>query len=234
MTDYYYPINLNLHSKKCVVVGGGKVAERKIIGLLECKAKVTVISPKLTPRLEELLNKKKINYVSRTYRKGDLTRCESPNPAQDKPGLSNKVRLVIASTDNSKVNRQVWEEARKLGILVNVVSAPKLSDFTLPGVLRRGSLMVTVSTSGKSPALSRRLRFELEKVLGEEYETFTELLGAVRKKFRNLSPANRRRIYTAVATSKIPKLLRSKKYNEAEKEFKKITGRSFDEIGFKF
>ncbi|HEX3037056.1 MAG TPA: bifunctional precorrin-2 dehydrogenase/sirohydrochlorin ferrochelatase [Thermodesulfobacteriota bacterium] len=229
----YYPLNLNLRGKKCIVVGGGKVAERKIIGLLDCKADVTVISPKLTPKLEELVNKNKISYVSRNYRQGDLACSESLSPAQDKLSLSNRAYLVIASTDNRKVNRQVGEEAGRLGILVNVVSAPKHSDFTVPGVLRRGSLMVTVSTSGKSPAFSRRLRLELEKTLGEEYEIFTELLGAVRKKFRSLPPEKRRRIHTEVATSEIPELLRSKKYNEAEEEFKKITGHSFDEIGFK-
>lgn len=229
----YYPLNLNLCGKKCIVVGGGKVAERKVIGLLGCKADVTVISPKLTPKLEELSNKKKINCVSRTYRKGDLTCSGSLSPTQDWLGPSNRVHLVITSTDNSKVNRQVWEEARKLGILVNVASAPKLSDFTVPAVLRHRSLMVTISTGGKSPALSRRLRFELEKAIGEEYGIFAELLGAVRKKFRSLPPANRRRVYTEVAMSEIPGLLRNKRYDKAEKEFKKITGRSFDEIGFK-
>jgi precorrin-2 dehydrogenase/sirohydrochlorin ferrochelatase len=229
----HYPLNLNLRGKKCIVVGGGKVAERKITGLLECKADVTVISPKLNPKLEELLNKKKINYISRAYRKGDLTRAESLSTAQNKPNRSKRAYLVIASTDNSKVNRQVWEEARKLGILVNVVSAPKLSDFTVPAVLRRRSLMVTISTGGRSPALSRRLRRELEKTIGEEYAIFAELLGAARKKFGSLPPVDRRHIYTEVATSEIPELLRNKRYNKAEKEFKKITGCSFSEIGFK-
>lgn len=212
----YYPVNLDLRRKKCVVVGGGKVAERKTSGLIECSADVTVISPALTPKLQELSNRKKINHISRSYEPGDLEGAY----------------LAIASTDNRRVNRNVAEEAKKLGIPVNVVSSPKLSDFTVPGILRRGSLMVTVSTSGNSPALSRRLRVELENIFGKEYEIFTELLGAVRKKFRAASPQRRRHIYTGVAESKIPELLKSEKYREAEEELKKITGLGFDDIGF--
>jgi precorrin-2 dehydrogenase/sirohydrochlorin ferrochelatase len=220
----YYPLNLSLRGKKCVVVGGGKVAERRILGLLECGANVAVISPTLTPKLKALLEKREITYLPRGYKPGDLV-----YPGDDR---REKAYLVIASTDNHKVNRRVGEEAKSLGILVNVVSEPKLSDFTVPSVLRRGKLTVTISTSGDSPALSRRLRLELEKILGEEYEVFTELLGVVRKKLRTLSAGKRRRMYTQVATSSIPELLRDKKYEKAEEELKKITGLGFDEINY--
>jgi precorrin-2 dehydrogenase/sirohydrochlorin ferrochelatase len=212
----YYPINLNLKGKKCVIVGGGKVAERKVLGLLECGADITVISPWLTPCLQELWDKKKISYVPRAYN----------------PRYLKGAHLVVASTDNARVNRQVGERAKRLGILVNIVSAPRLSDFTVPSIIRRGDFMVTISTGGKSPALSRRLRLELENTLGKEYEIFTEILGAIRRKLRAISPEKRGLMYTGVAMSNIPKLLREKKYKRAEKELKRITGLGFDEIKF--
>jgi len=212
----YYPVNLNLEGKRCIVLGGGEVAERRVLGLLECGAGVTVISPRLTSKLRELSDKGNIHHIERPYRSGDLKGAH----------------LVFASTNNRKVNRQIGEEAKAFGILVNIVSAPNLSDFIVPGVLRQGDFMVTISTSGKSPALSRRLRIELESILGEEYEVFTEILGAIRERFRTFSPEERKRIYVEVAMSNIPKLLREKRLNEAERELKRITGLGFDEIGF--
>jgi len=209
-----YPVNLNLEGKKCIVVGGGKVAQRKVFGLIECGAELVVISPKLVPKLRELSDKGVIQYINRSYRRGDLKRAQ----------------LVVASTNSTSVNRQVAKEASELGILVNVVSAPGISDFTVPGVLRRGEFTITVSTSGNSPALSRRLRVELESVFGEEYEVFTQILGKIRKKFQNISPDYRKLVYTQVAMSGIPMLLREKRVKEAEKELKRITGLGFEEI----
>jgi precorrin-2 dehydrogenase/sirohydrochlorin ferrochelatase len=209
-----YPVNLNLGGKKCVVVGGGRVAERKVLGLLECRADVNVISLQLVPALKELSDKRVIKYIKRAYKPGDVRGAY----------------LAVASTNSRKVNRQIGEEARRLGILVNVVSAPGLSDFTVPGVLRRGEFMLTVSTSGKSPALSRRLSVELENAFGEEYEAFTEILGRIRKKFRDISAEKRKHIYTQVAMSSIPRLLREKRVKKAEMEFKRITGLDFNEI----
>ncbi|MGH7807147.1 MAG: precorrin-2 dehydrogenase/sirohydrochlorin ferrochelatase family protein [Thermodesulfobacteriota bacterium] len=209
-----YPVNLDVERRKCVVVGGGKVAEKKVLGLLECGADVSVISPQLVANLKELSDKRVIKYLKRAYKPGDLKGAY----------------LVVASTNSHKVNRRVGEEARRLGILVNVVSAPSLSDFSVPAVLRRGEFMLTVSTSGKSPALSRRLRMELEDAFGDEYDAFTEILGRIRKRFRDISPENRKRIYTQVAMSSIPLLLREKRLKEAERELKRITGLDFNEI----
>lgn len=209
-----YPVNLNLEGKKCVVVGGGRVAERKVLELLECGAEVTLISPQLVPKLRELSNKRVIQYIKRAYKPGDLKGAY----------------LAIASTNSQGVNRHVGEEARMLGILANIVSSVGLSDFTVPGVLRRGEFMLTVSTSGRSPALSRRLRTELENTFGEEYEVFTAILGDLRKQLRNLSAVERKRLYLEVAMSNIPKLLRVGRLNDAEKELKRITGLGFNEI----
>src|SRR3990172_5423279 len=157
----YYPINLDLKGKKCLVVGGGRVAERRVISLLECEADVIVISPRVTPKLERLSVNKKITYKARSYKSSDLRGAY----------------LIIASTDIQKLNRHIGERARKLGALVNIVSEPKLSDFIVPSVLRRGNLLLAISTSGTSPALSKRLRSNLETILGKEYEIFTNIMG---------------------------------------------------------
>jgi precorrin-2 dehydrogenase/sirohydrochlorin ferrochelatase len=212
----YYPVNLNLRGKKCVVIGGGRVAERRVLGLIECGAKVAVISPRLTPKLRELSKKNKIRYIERPYRPRDLKGAH----------------LAVASTDNQGVNRRVYREAKRLGILVNVVSAPLLSDFTAPSVVRRGDLMITISTAGKSPGLSRRLRMDLEKIFGEEYEVFTEILGRVRRTCSHLPYGERGRLYREVAMSNIPALLREGRFKSAEKRLKKITGLGFDDIAF--
>ncbi len=212
----YFPINLDLKGKKCLVIGGGRVSERRALSLLECEAQVTIISPRITPRLKSLLAKGKINYKGRAYKPEDVRGAY----------------LVIASTDNHKLNRQIGNQAKKVGALANIVSDPGLSDFTVPGILRRGDLLVTISTSGASPALSKRLKIELENILGKEYEIFTDILRGIRIKLLSLPVQKRRHIYSQVAMSGIPKLLREKKYKRAERELMKITGLSFNDIVF--
>ncbi len=210
----YFPINLDLKGKKCLVIGGGRVSERRALSLLECEAQVTIISPRITPRLKSLLVKGKINYKRRAYKPEDVRGAY----------------LVIASTDNHKLNRQIGNQAKKVGALANIVSDPSLSDFTVPGILRRGDLLVTISTSGASPALSKRLKIELENILGKEYEIFTDILRGIRIELLSLPVQKRRHIYSQVAMSGIPKLLREKKYKRAERELMKITGLSFNDI----
>lgn len=212
----YYPVNLNLEGKRCIVVGGGSVAERRVLGLIECRASVTVISPKLTHRLRELSDSGAIRHIERPYRSGDLKGAY----------------LVLVSTNKRRINRKIGEEARAFGILANIATAPSLSDFTLPSVIRQGDFMVTLSTGGKSPALSRRLRIELEGIFGEEYGVFTEILWAIRERFRKHPPEERKRIYVELAMSTIPRLLREKRLGDAEAELKRITGLGFSEIGF--
>jgi precorrin-2 dehydrogenase/sirohydrochlorin ferrochelatase len=210
----YFPINLDLKGKKCLVVGGGRVAERRVLSLLECEADVTIISPRITPSLEKLSDMRKINHKERAYKPGDIRGAY----------------IVIASTDNQNLNRQIGDHAKKVGALVNIVSEPGLSDFTVPGILRRGDLLVTISTSGASPTLSKRLKAELENILGKEYEIFTSILRGVRTKFLSLPVRKRRLIYSQVAMSEIPKLLREKRYKKAERELMKITGLTFNDI----
>ena len=160
----YYPIMLNLQGKKCVVVGGGHVALRKVKMLLDCGADITVISPKPHLGMAKLFEKKAIRLFHRDYKVGDLM----------------DATLAVASTDVREINRTVAHEAKRLGILVNVVDDPRLSSFILPSFFRRGNLTIAVSSAGTSPALARKIRSNLEKSLGKEYATLLSLISEVR------------------------------------------------------
>ena len=166
----YYPVFLEMKDRPCVVVGGGAVAERKVEGLLAAGARVTVISPELTPALAALKKEGRLRHIARPYRKGDLDGCE----------------MAVAATDDGAVNAQVAREGRPASgrIWVNAVDDPPNCDFILPSVIRRGDIVIAVSTGGASPALARRLREELEAFLSEDYGPLAELLQEVRQELR--------------------------------------------------
>lgn len=142
----YYPVFLRLEGRRCVVVGGGVVAQGKVAGLLECGASVAVVSPDLTPALAQLAREGRIAWEARPYRRGDLAGAF----------------LAIAATDEPGVNQEVAREAEERGVLLNVVDVPSLCTFIAPAVVRRGPVTVAISTGGLSPALARRLRRAME------------------------------------------------------------------------
>jgi siroheme synthase-like protein len=162
-TDYY-PIFFNLRSKTGVVVGGGKVAFRKLKTLLDCGVDLTVISPKPCPEIVKLSKDRSIRLIRRDYEAGDLK----------------DAMIAIVCTDVKKVNRKVAGDARKAGVLVNVADDPEPSDFIIPSFFRRRNLTIAVSTSGVSPALARKIRSKLEKSFGEEYGSLLSIIGEVR------------------------------------------------------
>ncbi len=164
----YYPIYLNLSGQRCVVIGGGPVAERKVEGLLEAAASVTVVSPSLTEGLERRLKEKRIRHFMREYRKGDLA----------------GYRLGFVATDEPQTNRAVYEEAQESGVLLNSADDPAHCDFILPSVLRRGELHVAVTSGGSSPALSRAIREELEEYFTEDYALLSDLVADVRRELK--------------------------------------------------
>jgi len=164
----YYPINLNISGRKCIVIGGGNVAERKILSLLECGADVTVISPSLTKNIKRLVDEYRINFIKRNYKKGDLKGAF----------------IVVAATNDSKVNKEVAKEAKKKKVMINVVDSPKLCDFISPSVIRRGDLVISISTGGKFPAFSKKIRIMLEKIIGKEYGMELDRLVIFREKFK--------------------------------------------------
>jgi precorrin-2 dehydrogenase/sirohydrochlorin ferrochelatase len=180
----YYPIGLRIEGQRCLVVGGGKVAERKTRGLIECGAQVTVISPELTPGLTALTVDRGIMWEPRGYQLGDAT------------GFF----LVMAATDDPEVQDQVQADARRCQTLLNVADVPEKCNFILPALVRRGSLTVAISTSGKSPALAKRLRHEIEAWLGPEYELVVEALGVIRPYIlaENRPQAENERIFQAM------------------------------------
>ena len=160
----YYPIFLNIHQKKCIVVGGGEVARRKVEALLERGAIVQVIAPTLCSKLSPLAESKTISVLLRNYEPGDL-----------KDAL-----IVIAATTETETNKKVAMEAKRRGILVNVVDDREQSGFIVPSCLRRGDLTIAIATAGRSPALARKIRARLEKEFGKEYADLANLIGEVR------------------------------------------------------
>ena len=160
-----YPLTLvGLGAARCVVVGGGAVAARKVAGLRQAGAKPIVISPTLCPELETQAAQGGIEVVRRPYQQGDLTGA----------------RLVIAATDDPAVNEAVCREAQAVGCLVNVVDDPAHCSFFVPAVVRRGALTIAISTGGKSPTLARRIRQQLESLFDSAYGPLLDLLSRLR------------------------------------------------------
>jgi precorrin-2 dehydrogenase/sirohydrochlorin ferrochelatase len=190
----YYPVFLQVTGRRCVVIGGGEVAERKVASLLAAGARVAVISPSLTPGLARRLAEGAIEYVARPYRRGDLAGA----------------LLAYAATDDESVHADIAGEAEAAGVLLNVVDRPARCGFIVPSILTRGELTVAVSTGGGSPALARRVREDLERALGPEYERALELLTRLRQHLtrESRSTAERKRILTELIGSNLLDLLR--------------------------
>jgi precorrin-2 dehydrogenase / sirohydrochlorin ferrochelatase len=160
----YYPVNLNIAGRRCLVIGGGQVAERKTKGLLACDAMVTIISPDLSDGLAILKAGGRITWLDRPYRPGDLA----------------SAFMVIAATDDEQTQQAVQAEADCENILLNVVDVPDRCSFIVPSILSRGDLTISVSTGGKSPALAKQVREELEGSFDPEYGRYLEFLGSLR------------------------------------------------------
>jgi len=161
-----YPLFLKLDNVKCLVIGGGAVAERKIVSLLESDASVTLISPNTTDKLRELIKQKTVCYHERLFKTGDTA------------GFF----LVIAATNSVEVNRIIYEESRKNRTLINCVDDPEHCNFYVPALVRRGDLQIAVSSSGKLPMLAGKLRKVIDKALPEEMDKQLKRLYQIRSK----------------------------------------------------
>jgi precorrin-2 dehydrogenase/sirohydrochlorin ferrochelatase len=186
----YIPIFLDVTGRDCVVVGGGEVAARKVESLLEAGARVTVVSPRLSPPLESLAANGSVIHIARDYRRGDIRGCV----------------LAYGATDDPKLHRELAAEARALGIPVNVVDVPELCTFIAPAIMKRGALQIAISTGGASPAFAARLRRELEDRFGTEYARTLEVLRAARRRLHagEIDPAERMRRLKDLANSALP------------------------------
>ncbi|MBI3995364.1 MAG: bifunctional precorrin-2 dehydrogenase/sirohydrochlorin ferrochelatase [Nitrospirae bacterium] len=206
----YYPAFLDLQEKSAVIIGGGRVAERKALTLLACGARVTVISPTLTKKLSYLAQAGAIRHRKRRWRPGDLQ----------------EAFLVLATTNDRRANAEIARRAQAACRLVNVADDPGRCNMIAPSVIARGDLIIAVSTSGKSPALARRIRRELERSFGAEYGRFLKLLGQVREQVQARIPsmARRRRILNGVVASDLFTLLREGKKDQVQKRIRRIVG----------
>ncbi len=199
-----YPINLvGLEQRRCVVVGGGDVARRKVESLLDAGIQqVVVISRRLGDGLAQLQRQGRIQHLARDYRPGDLKGAF----------------LVIATTDDAEVNQAVSQEAEARGLLVNVADDPAHCNFIVPSTLRRGDLVIGVCTGGQSPALAASLRRHLEQVFGPEYSAFLELAGSLRGRVaRDLPQHARARFWYDLAGSEALGLLHDGQEAEARR-----------------
>ncbi|MBI4355854.1 MAG: bifunctional precorrin-2 dehydrogenase/sirohydrochlorin ferrochelatase [Candidatus Omnitrophica bacterium] len=181
----YYPVSLLVKHKPCVIVGGGVVAQRKVETLLRYGAKIAVISPEARPALAQLTKSGKIRWLRRSFRATDLRGAW----------------LVYACTDDHHVNAAVFRAAQRHRVLANIVDVPELCTFIATSQVKRGGLVFSITTSGGSPALAKRVRQEVERVFGPEYGRFLSFLNRLRPSVmrRIATPAARKRVFTRLA-----------------------------------
>ncbi|NLC58226.1 MAG: bifunctional precorrin-2 dehydrogenase/sirohydrochlorin ferrochelatase [Armatimonadetes bacterium] len=204
----HYPIGLNVEGRSAVVVGGGRVARRKVETLLECGAAVRVVAPTLEPGLRALLQQ------------GRITVRQGPYAPADLEGAF----LVIAATNAPEVNARVAADARARGVLVNSADPPEVSDFIVGAGVRRGDLVISILTGGSSPALSRHLRERLETAIGPEYGELASLLGRLRAEVLagHASEQARAMVWQRILQSEVLDLLRAGRAADAERRAREI------------
>ncbi len=186
VNESLFPILLKLRAKQCVVVGAGKIAAAKAAGLVTSGARVVVIGPRADDWIQSQARAGKLIWRRRRFAAADVEHAF----------------LVVAATSSNATNKTVFQVCVERGVLCNVVDDPEHCDFFYPAVVRRGPLLIAISTSGRSPALARRLRIELERQFGSEYRAWVEQVGEMRQELRgrNLSAAERRRLLGQIAS----------------------------------
>jgi len=215
----YYPVYIDVSKRKCVVAGGGDVAERKVERLLECGARVVVIGNELTPNLEAMKNEEKISHIPDNYKNDYIEGA----------------LLVIGATDRDEINERIYRDSKERGILVNIVDDPAKCDFIVPSVFQQGDLSIAISTGGKSPALARNLREELEQRYGREYRILLNIMGDIREKIisRGEPSDENRKLFESVLNSDILQHIREKNWDKVRKIIHDLVGEdiNIDEFG---
>ncbi len=209
----YYPVNLDIKNRKCLVVGGGGVGTRKVKTLVECGAKVTVVSPDVSGKLLELAGNGLIVLKKMPYREADL----------------DGMFLVIGTTDDEELNRQISIDAEKLNMLCNIADRPKVCNFILPSIVNRGDLTISISTSGKSPALAKKLRIELEEQFGNEYAELLRLMGAIRKKLlsQKHEPEAHKQLFEQLISRNLLDMIHGNRKDEIDSLLCEVLGEGF-------
>ena len=210
----YYPIHLDIQNRNCLVVGGGSVGTRKVITLLDCGANVTVISPVVSDQLRDFAISGSIKLEERPYQSGDL----------------DGMFLVIGATDNEELNRQISNEADHLNTLCNIADRPEVCNFILPSIVQRDDLVITISTSGQSPAMAKKLRKTLESQFGKEYGVFLKLMGAIRKKLLSTShkPEAHKHLFEQLIAADLIGLIQKGKTAEIDDLLFEILGAGYE------
>jgi precorrin-2 dehydrogenase/sirohydrochlorin ferrochelatase len=206
----YYPLFLDISRRRCVVVGGGNVAERKVERLLSCGARVEVVGKILTSALEALKGRGEIIHHDADYEAARISGAF----------------LVIGATDSETVNERIARDARGMGIPVNIVDDPARCDFILPSIVEQGDLCIAVSTGGRSPALAKKLRVELEAVYGPEYAILLEIMGELREKVigEGHTTTENRHCFASVVSSEILDHIRAKRWDCVKQLIAELTG----------
>jgi siroheme synthase-like protein len=204
----FFPVYLNLKDKRVLVIGGGEVATRKVASLLGTSASITVISPDISPELASLAETNAITVHRRRYTEGD---CKG-------------AFLILSATDDRETGKAVWEEARREKIWLNTADQPDLCDFIMPAVVRRGDLVVAVSTGGASPALAATMREQLSRSLGPEYGSLVKLLADYRQEIQHRfqNDSDRKALHYRILDSDIIKFLARDDADGAERRLREI------------
>jgi siroheme synthase-like protein len=168
-----FPLFLKLEGKRCLVVGAGLVGLEKVESLMRCGASVRVIAPHAVARVQQLSSRGEIEWLARHFDPEDATGCE----------------LIIAATNDARVNQSVFEEASRRSILCNTADDPPLCDFFFASIVQRGDLQIAISTAGQSPALAQRLRREIDAQLPADLGTWLDALGNLRREVLQAMPA---------------------------------------------
>lgn len=197
----YYPIYIDIEDRDVVIVGGGNVCARKAETMMKYGARVTIVSPEFTEEMEQWARDGVLAIRRKEYEETDLD------------GAS----MVIASTDDQCVNARVARDCRRRKIPVNVVDVTHLCEFIVPAIVERGSIQIAVSTGGKSPALARTLKEDLQKFVGPEYDEINQVLGTLRKGAKKTLPTDvdRKRFFDAIIAAGVLEMLRDGRRREA-------------------
>jgi precorrin-2 dehydrogenase/sirohydrochlorin ferrochelatase len=209
----YYPIQLDVRGRRCLVVGGGGVGTRKVKTLLDCGARVTVVAPSASAALERLAAE------------GAIALKHTPYSTADVQGMF----LVIGATDDDALNRRISSDAETERVLCNIADRPEACTFILPSIVQRGDLVITVSTAGKSPALAKTLRRVLEAQFGEEYRQLVDILGALRRRLlaAQHAPEAHKALFEGLIESDLLELIRNEDREGINRLLKDVLGEGY-------
>lgn len=197
----YYPIYLDIENRNVIIIGGGEVCARKAETMMRYGARVTIVSPEFTPEIEGWARDGQLTILRKRYETSDIE----------------DAHIVIASTDDTSVNEQVAADSRARRIPVNVVDVTPLCEFIVPAIIEKDGIQIAISTGGKSPALARTLKEDLNRAIGPEYSEVNDLLGSLRDSAKAKLPTDtdRKRFFDGIIAQGVLQMLRDGRRAEA-------------------